>query len=389
MNRARLTALAVGVSLAAGLIVAGTAHGADALPVPAVVASGDDGNVPANTLDGDLSTRWSAEGDGVWIRYDLGAATTVGWLAIAWHNGDQRRSTFDVRTSLDGASWTTVLSRRTSSGATRQLENHDLADHSARYVLVTGYGNTANDWTSITEVAVHGAGAPGDGGGGGDCEYPADVLDLTRWKIQLPIGGDEDPDEVKQPALATYAVDPWFTATPECDGVRFRAAVNGVTTSGSNYPRSELREMNADGSDETGWSATSGTHTMVINQSITAVPQGRPYVVAGQIHDGDDDVSVFRLEGSNLYVTKGDTSRHKLVTSDYVLGTPFEAKFVVSGGSIKAYYNGVLQTTISASFPDGYFKSGAYTQANCGNASPCSSSNYGEVVVHDITVTHS
>jgi hypothetical protein len=35
------------------------------LPVAGVTASGDDGNVPRNTLDGDLATRWSDEGDGV------------------------------------------------------------------------------------------------------------------------------------------------------------------------------------------------------------------------------------------------------------------------------------------------------------------------------------
>ncbi len=374
----RVLVAAVVAPATAAVLVSGVAQAA---PV-SVVASGDDGNVAANTLDGDLATRWSDEGDGVWIRYDLGAQTTVGALAVAWHNGDQRRATFEVQTSTDAGSWTTVVNRRTSSGTTRQFETYDFADREARYLRIVGYGNTVNDWTSITEVDIRG----GDTGGG-ECAYPADVLDLSDWKVQLPIGAEEDPDEVKQPALATYAVDPWFVATEACDGVRFRSAVNGVTTGGSSYPRSELREMN--GSDEAGWSATSGTHTMVIREAITALPADKPHVVAGQIHDGDDDVTVFRLEGTKLYVTKGDTTHHKLVDDDYVLGTPFEAKFVVSGGSIKAYYNGVLQTTISASFPDGYFKAGAYTQANCGNSDPCSDSNYGEVVIHDISVTHS
>ncbi|WP_415830320.1 discoidin domain-containing protein, partial [Kibdelosporangium persicum] len=48
------------------------------LEIKGISASADDGNVPANTIDGDLTTRWSAEGDGVWIRYDLGSAQTVG-----------------------------------------------------------------------------------------------------------------------------------------------------------------------------------------------------------------------------------------------------------------------------------------------------------------------
>ncbi|AXB42364.1 polysaccharide lyase family 7 protein [Amycolatopsis albispora] len=218
------------------------------------------------------------------------------------------------------------------------------------------------------------------------CQYPAEVLDLANWYIGLPIGDDEKPLNVEQPELATYAVDPWFTPTEACDGVQFRAAVNGVTTSGSNYPRSELREM--DGSEKAAWPAKSGTHTMTIDQAITAVPADKPHVVAGQIHDSEDDVSVFRLEGRKLYVTDGDTSDHHLITDDYELGTRFEAKFVVSDGEIKAYYNGELQTTLPASFSGGYFKAGAYTQANCDKSAPCDDGNYGEVEVYGLTVTH-
>src|SRR5690606_10716307 len=83
-----------------------------------------------------------------------------------------------------------------------------------------------------------------------DCGKPSELLDLSSWKLQLPTGEDESPDEVTQPDLGGFAADPWFVSNEACDGVRFRAAVNGVTTSGSDYPRSELREMTADGSDE-------------------------------------------------------------------------------------------------------------------------------------------
>jgi poly(beta-D-mannuronate) lyase len=86
------------------------------LPVVAVSASADDGNVPANTIDCDLGTRWSGEGDGVWIQYDLGSPRDVGSVTIAWHKGNTRTATFDVRLSDDGSSWTTVLDSETSSG---------------------------------------------------------------------------------------------------------------------------------------------------------------------------------------------------------------------------------------------------------------------------------
>jgi uncharacterized cupin superfamily protein len=353
------------------------------LPVAAVSASADDGNVPANTLDNNLSTRWSAEGDGVWIQYDLGSSQTVGSVSIAWHQGNVRASSFEVRVSGDGNTWTTVVPRKNSSGTTLQPQNHDFTDRSARYLRIVGYGNPVNDWTSITETTVHGA----DGGGGSTCDYPADVLDLTNWYIGLPIGEAEKPKNVYQPELATFAVDPWFVATPECDAVRFRAAVNGVTTTGSSNPRSELRERTNNGTEMASWSSTSGTHTMVIDQAITAVPKERPYIVAGQIHGGSDDISVFRLEGTRLYVTEGDNGRH-LVTDTYRIGDRFQAKFVVSDGQIKAYYNGVLKTTISEDFDTGYFKAGAYTQANCTNSKPCSNDNHGEVKIYGLTVTH-
>ena len=375
--------LAVALVVTAFAAVTAPVAQAAPLPVTSVTASGDDGNVPANTLDGNLSTRWSDEGDGVWIRYDLGAARTVGSVTIAWHQGDIRRFTFDVQTSTDASSWTTVISRRVTSGTTLQPEAYDFGDRSARYVRVVGHGNTTNEWTSITETTVQGA----DGSTG--CTYPANVLNLTNWYLGLPIGQDEDPTDIMQPRLATYSIDPWFVTTADCRGVRFRAAVDGVTTSGSNYPRSELREMTGNGTTKAAWSSTSGTHTLVIRQAITALPRTKPHVVAGQIHDGSDDVTVFRLEGSNLYITNGDTAHHKLVTSGYTLGTEFEAKFVASNGQVKAYYNGVLQTTITKSFSGAYFKAGAYTQANCTNSSPCSSSNYGEVVIRSLTVTHS
>ncbi|MGH3803755.1 MAG: polysaccharide lyase family 7 protein, partial [Pseudonocardiaceae bacterium] len=193
------------------------------------------------------------------------------------------------------------------------------------------------------------------------CDHPADILDLANWKETLPTGSSGHPTEVEQPELKTYSADPWFTPNAQCNGVQFRAAVNGVTTSGSDYPRSELREMTDNGSHEASWSTTSGTSTMEIDQAFTHLPQGKAHVVAGQIHDQNDDVTVFRLEGSKLYVTKGNDTHYKLVADDYQLGTRFTAKFVVGNGQIKAYYNDTLAATVQAHSAGNYFKAGTYT----------------------------
>jgi len=125
------------------------------IPGANVIASADDGNVPANTVDGSLATRWSAQGNNQWIRYDLGTTKTPAWVRIAFLNGDTRTSTFDVQLSSDGSNWTTVYSG-TSSGTTTALETYNFSNAAARYLRIVGHGNSVNLWNSITEVEVWG-----------------------------------------------------------------------------------------------------------------------------------------------------------------------------------------------------------------------------------------
>jgi hypothetical protein len=218
-----------------------------------------------------------------------------------------------------------------------------------------------------------------------DCSRPGRILELSDWKLTLPVGANGKPTEILGPRLGSYA-SAYFGVGRACNAVAFRAPVNGVTTVDSQNPRSELREMTGGGAPAA-WSSTSGTHTMTLTEAFTRLPDGNPQVVGGQIHDADDDISVFRLEGTNLYVTNGDDPHYQLVTSDYTLGTPFEAKYVVGGGVIRAYFDGQLVATINRVFAGAYFKAGAYTQANCGDASPCDNDNYGEVLIYALRVS--
>jgi unsaturated rhamnogalacturonyl hydrolase len=165
MNRGNLSALAACIAcMKIALVLLGFpafALGEELvkLAVSAVTASGyQAGNPPANTLDANLSTRWSAEGDGRWITYDLGTSKTVGLVKIAWYKGNERRSTFDIQVSSDGARWTFVVNRGHSSGTTTDLEHYDFPDVTARYVRIVGHGNTSNMWNSLTEVEIYGAG---------------------------------------------------------------------------------------------------------------------------------------------------------------------------------------------------------------------------------------
>jgi hypothetical protein len=221
----------------------------------------------------------------------------------------------------------------------------------------------------------------------GSCPYPSQLLDVSSWKLQIPTGSPTL--EVKNPTLATYAHSTYFKNDSSCAAVRFRAPTNGTTTSGSQYPRSELREMK--GSEQMRWSTTSGTHRMRIDQAVLRLPNGKRHIGVGQIHNTDNDIMIVRVEGSELLLKPNGKSR-VLLDSSYQLGERFTIEFVASGGVIKVYYNGNHVYSQSKRTSTAYFKAGAYVQSNCDTeadyGATCGSSNYGEVAIYDLLVTH-
>lgn len=122
-------------------------------PVSVVASTTDGSNVASNTLDDVYETRWSGNGDGAWIRYDLGDIYTIEEVDIAFYKGDGRKATLDIQTSNDANTWTTVFSG-TQATRTEDLQTFDVTDTDAQYVRIVGYGNTSNSWTSLIEVDI-------------------------------------------------------------------------------------------------------------------------------------------------------------------------------------------------------------------------------------------
>ena len=244
-------------------------------------------------------------------------------------------------------------------------------------------GDTDDPASSSTSPASRSAPASGEG-------LPADVLDLSTWKLTLPVGPDEDDaEEIKQPALATFRDDRYFTTTPDGTGVVFRAPVGGATTSGSDYPRSELREMDSGGTSEASWSNTSGTHVLTVKQAITALPRRKAEVVAGQIHDADDDVVMVRLERKRLFV-EADGEDIGTLDADYDLGTTFAVVMKANAEGIEISYDtadtdGGKTVRYQKVGQGYYFKAGCYTQSN---SSHDEDDAHGEVVVYALDVEH-
>lgn len=220
-------------------------------------------------------------------------------------------------------------------------------------------------------------------------KVPSEILDITNWKLTLPTGSDEEPIEIKQPALNNFQIDPWFIVNTSSKGIQFRAPVNGVTTGGSNYPRSELREMSNNGKTNASWSSNSGTHEMIIDEAIMHVPKDKPHVVAGQIHDDSDDIIVVRLEYPNLYINV-DGKNKFILDDNYKLGKRFTIQFIVNNDQTKMYYNKSKDPVyiLNKNYSGAYFKAGVYTQSNCSKENICNNNNYGEVMIYNVQVSH-
>jgi len=220
---------------------------------------------------------------------------------------------------------------------------------------------------------------------------PASVLNLTNWKVTLPVDGCDDnewADEVTQPALSTFRDARYFTVN-SARGVVFRARVDGArTSSNTKYPRSELREMTDRGERRASWSNKSsgdGIHKMTMDAAITAAPPNKPHVVAAQIHDESDDVVMIRLYGRQLVVDANDSKVRLLLDDDYDLGQRFTVSITASNGRIRVVYNGSRTVDYQRSGSGMYFKAGCYTLSN---TSYDSADRFGEVVIYKLSVSH-
>jgi hypothetical protein len=220
------------------------------LPTGTVSASGNDGNLPANVLDNNPSTRWSNLGVGSWIQADLGSNMNICSVVIAWYNGNIRQNNFGISVSSDGTSFTNVF-RGKSSGTTLSPETYILPGGTiGRYVRITVNGNTQNNWASVTELSVDGFSSTNTNctklpiatvtASGNDRNLPTNVLDNnlnTRWSnlgvgsfIQADLGGQKTICSVD---IAWYRGNPRvnnFVISVSSDGTSFTNVFTGKSS---------------------------------------------------------------------------------------------------------------------------------------------------------------
>ncbi|MCM2413604.1 discoidin domain-containing protein [Streptomyces sp. RKAG290] len=104
----------------------------------------------ANAVDGKFDTRWASDwSDPQWVQVDLGASTSFKHVQLAWDPAFGKA--YDIQTSEDGQSWTTVKSVTDGNG---DIDDIDV-NGTGRYVRINGTARGSGYGYSLYEFGVY------------------------------------------------------------------------------------------------------------------------------------------------------------------------------------------------------------------------------------------
>src|ERR1700742_1107804 len=171
-------AVATVLALVAGLLAASTgpAHAASTLlsqGQPTTASSTENAGTPAaDATDGNTGTRWSsAFSDPQWLQVDLGSVSTISQVVLNWEAA--YATSFQIQTSADGSSWTSIYSTTTGTGGTQTLS----VTGTGRYIRMNGTARATGYGYSLWEFG--GYGPPSGGGTGTTCGTTNVALNKT------------------------------------------------------------------------------------------------------------------------------------------------------------------------------------------------------------------
>ncbi|MEP7765763.1 discoidin domain-containing protein [Sanguibacter sp. 25GB23B1] len=122
-----------------------------ALGTTATASSAENGGTPASAaVDGDAGTRWaSSASDQQWLQVDLGSSQDICGVVLRWEAAYGKA--FDIQTSEDGATWTTIHTVTDGTGGVQTLD----VEGTGRYLRMSGAARATGYGYSLWELEVH------------------------------------------------------------------------------------------------------------------------------------------------------------------------------------------------------------------------------------------
>lgn len=129
------------------------------------------------------------------------------------------------------------------------------------------------------------------------------MIDFSQWKLTLPVdnvGGFDGVAREVKPLTADFDYPPYYEKVS--DGIIFSAPTDGATTSGSHYPRCELREM-INGKEAAWRPKLPGklACTLKVLEVPTRSDNKPGRIVIGQIHGKSNELCRLYYDKGQLY----------------------------------------------------------------------------------------
>ncbi|XHM95990.1 discoidin domain-containing protein [Peterkaempfera sp. SMS 1(5)a] len=364
-------ALLAGTVLA--LQPATAAHAADTLISQGrtvTASSQENGGTPAAyAVDGDTGTRWSsAASDQQWLQVDLGSQATISKVVLNWETAYGKA--YQIQTSNDGTTWTTVYSTTTSTGGNETLN----VSGSGRYVRMNGITRATGYGYSLWEFQVFGsfdATNPGGSCGTANAAQGRPATASSQENAGTPASSAVDGDTGTR--WSSAASDPqWLQVDLGATQQICQVVLNWETAYGKAY---QIQTSDNGTTWTTVYSTTTSTGG---NETLNVSGSGRYVRMNGtaratgygyslwefQVHTGSSTTGGTTTGGTTGGSTGGTTGP---IQGGGDLG-PNVIVFDPSTPNIQAKLDQVFQQQESAQFGDGryafLFKPGTYSNLN-------------------------
>ena len=206
---------------------------------------------------------------------------------------------------------------------------------------------------------------------------PSSNFDLSAWKLQT-LDTNLAFTEIQAVDLTNSYTSSFFYTNTTDGSMVFRVPSNGKPTSGSSYPRVELRQM----TNGANWRLTDANeHYLTAQCKVIAVAPAKPQTIIGQIHGSETNSELLKLRWTGYlngqckiearYENNDATQAEYGVTlaSGLSLGDLITYTITMKNGTINCTVNGVTAsqtytTTYFGTTDAYYFKAGNYLQYN-------------------------
>jgi Alginate lyase len=192
---------------------------------------------------------------------------------------------------------------------------------------------------------------------------PGQNFNLTQFKLQLPITSGNGVLEILPQQLTTYASE-FFFSDKTTGAMVMWVPSNGAHTSGSKFPRTELRSIKD-------FTISTANTSLTVAMAVLQTPK-RNNVVIGQLKgESDQPLELRWMDGSIVASVKPVFKQ--TTTPDYAIvkglkeGEPFTYTMTAKAGTVVVTVNDVPKTIVfdkSWNADKVYWKFGNYCQDN-------------------------